>query len=158
MCIYIFNNNNNRYKKQNEDKFKKRIRKGIPDAFRSQVWMEVSTAENEYIKNEYEDLLNKHSCGILKPTTATCIGGDIERDLMRTLPDLEMFQGKGTYGQHMLKRVLIAYAIKDPAVYIYILYYYNLDWLLSRYELFSRFLFILSFRNTEFLYVTYCDE
>lgn len=64
----------------------------------------------------------------------------------RTFPDYAMFKN-GSYGACELKRVLIAYAIKHPEVYIYIniiILLYNLDWLLSRNE-FCRWYFITIF-------------
>lgn len=141
-----------RYREKNVNQFKKRVRKGIPDVFRAKTWMEISGA-NKYIQSdEYENLLLQHASG--QPNNATCMGGDIEKDLLRTLPDLEMFQGKGTYGQHMLKRLLIAYAIKDKEVYKNNI----LDWILSRYELSSWFFFIIFIRNTSILFIICCYE
>lgn len=113
-------------REKNADKFKERVRKGIPDAFRATVWMEMSgaTALKQANPSLYDTLLERHLTE--EPSDHTRRGGTIDRDITRTMPKQELFEGKDSFGQEVLRRLLVATSINLPEVLLYIYYYlYN---------------------------------
>lgn len=88
---------------------KRRVRKGIPDCFRSTVWRDIAGIEvlketqspNLYQRLSEQDVLVK-------------VGKDIEKDLDRTFPNHVIFREE--LGRLALGRVLRAYANYDPEI------------------------------------------
>ena len=91
------------------DKLKRRIRKGIPDPCRGEVWAKLAHI-NEY-KNKFPKAFafENHSASI-----SQFVADEIERDLDRTFPRHELFVTRGGRGQESLRRVLQSYAVLDP--------------------------------------------
>lgn len=88
-------------------KLKSRVRKGIPDAWRGRVWIELLQPHFDENMAKYPYLIDVE---LSELTTE-----DIEKDLERTFPRHEMFCHGGV-GQDSLRRVLRAYANVDPEV------------------------------------------
>ncbi|EEB11252.1 GTPase-activating protein gyp2, putative [Pediculus humanus corporis] len=88
----------------------KLILDGIPDNFRSELWLIYSGALNEKLANPglYRSLVNQ-SLGKINTTN-----DEIERDLHRSLPEHPAFQS--SIGIPALRRVLSAYALRNPQV------------------------------------------
>ncbi|KAK7576494.1 hypothetical protein V9T40_012780 [Parthenolecanium corni] len=86
------------------------ILKGVPDGLRREVWMIFSGARNEMAcnKNQYR-MFVKNSSRIFENTKE-----EIERDLRRSLPEYPAFQED--IGINALRRVLTAYAIRNPQI------------------------------------------
>ena len=73
-----------KYQSKKRSKLKKRIRKGIPAAFRGRVWYILSGAEKVQQKGLYKSLIgNINTCNDL---------GAIEADLNRTFPTSLMYR------------------------------------------------------------------
>lgn len=87
------------------------IVEGIPEKLRQEIWMIFSGAihEKEMHPGLYEDLVEKAAC-IQHSSTHD----EIDRDLHRSLPEHPAFQSDD--GLLALKRVLQAYALKNPQV------------------------------------------
>lgn len=84
--------------------------KGIPKAYRCQLWMLYSGALTDLSGNQgyYESLLKEH---VGRKTIAT---EEIERDLRRSLPEHPAFQSNA--GIDALRRVLTAYSWRNPDI------------------------------------------
>ncbi|XP_037819094.1 TBC1 domain family member 8B [Lucilia sericata] len=87
------------------------IVEGIPEKLRQEIWMIFSGAihEKEMHPGLYEDLVEK-AASIKQSSTHD----EIERDLHRSLPEHPAFQSDE--GLFALKRVLQAYALRNPQV------------------------------------------
>lgn len=105
-----------KYRKKKSDKFKNRVRKGIPDAFRGKVWMKITGADKLKAVSPtlYEILLKRHFEE--EPSDHTRKGGTIDRDVHRTFPKQELFEGTTSFGQEVLRRILVATSINLPDV------------------------------------------
>lgn len=88
----------------------KLVLRGIPDKLKSELWMTFSGATNllESKPGYYKELVNR-SIGIKSTTNE-----EIERDLHRSLPEHPAFQSD--VGINALRRVLCAYAIRNPQI------------------------------------------
>mmetsp|Transcript_27126 Transcript_27126/g.48673 ORF Transcript_27126/g.48673 Transcript_27126/m.48673 type:complete len:318 (+) Transcript_27126:144-1097(+) len=97
------------FRKRKKRKLKSRIRKGIPDGVRAQVWYAVSNAAE--LKARYPSELYS----AMAQRDDTCPNQDIiEVDLNRTFPRNQMFMQQS--GRNTLQRVLRAYSFFDTEV------------------------------------------
>ncbi|EIW67400.1 hypothetical protein TREMEDRAFT_11606, partial [Tremella mesenterica DSM 1558] len=85
------------------------VRKGIPLAYRSDIWAECSGAKDLMVPGEYREILKVHE-GDVGP-----FDKEIEKDVGRTFPGNVFFGGDGP-GVAKLRRVLIAYSWHNPSV------------------------------------------
>lgn len=97
------------YVEHKADKIKQRIRKGIPNTCRAQVWQVLSGALELRARNRgaYQELLS---------ATHTPHLSTIKRDLMRTFPTHHLFAEEDTPGQRSLLNVLRAYSVYDNEI------------------------------------------
>lgn len=88
---------------------KRRIRKGIPDCLRGQVWQLISGSRDLLLMNPgvYEQLV------IYETSTSEL---DIIRDISRTFPTHVFFQQRHGPGQRSLYNILKAYSVYDRDV------------------------------------------
>lgn len=88
----------------------KLVLQGVPDRLRRDVWMVFSGAANEMSThpNLYRTLVDQ---ALRQTSTAN---EEIERDLHRSLPEHPAFQSES--GISVLRRVLCAYALKNPQI------------------------------------------
>ena len=92
------------------NKLRERLRKGIPDALRSDVWCKLSRIND--MKQLYPNKFH-----ITQPTNLTELTIDeIERDIDRTFPSHDYFESRSHHsnGQDSLRRILQSYAAFDP--------------------------------------------
>lgn len=89
---------------------KRRIRKGIPDALRGDVWFDLVDAER--VQRAYPQPSRDIDVGNLSRTVLE----EIERDIDRTFPRHVLFIEKDGEGQCSLRRVLQWYAALDTEV------------------------------------------
>ncbi|EAU85238.2 small G protein signaling modulator 3 [Coprinopsis cinerea okayama7 len=90
--------------------FDRLIRSGIPLVYRAKVWMECSGALEMEEPGLFQDLLSQPADG---PNGAVVV--EIDKDVGRTMP-LNIFFGGDGAGVVKLRRVLIAYSRRNPAV------------------------------------------
>ncbi|KXN83791.1 TBC domain-containing protein C4G8.04 [Leucoagaricus sp. SymC.cos] len=90
--------------------FDRLVRNGIPLCFRSKVWMECSGALELKEPGLFRDLLEAKDDGGPGSVVA-----EIEKDVGRTMP-LNVFFGGDGAGVDKLRRVLVAYSRRNPAV------------------------------------------
>ena len=97
------------YMKKNKNKLKKKIRKGIPDSFRGEIWMKISGTDilKKGREKLYNDLITKIKKNeVLKvPDEETII-----KDMHRTFPKNLLFMNKLGEGQRKLFRVLSCFS------------------------------------------------
>ncbi|CAM9122799.1 unnamed protein product [Choristocarpus tenellus] len=94
-----------------ESKLIRRVRKGIPDSVRGEVWQLISGSK-EMMDTQPDRYLELLANGVK-------VDGPIEEDVPRTMYDHEMFCKKtGVHGRNMLRRVLTAYGRYDREVCI----------------------------------------
>ena len=91
------------------DKLKSRLRKGVPDPVRGEVWKKLARVEDN--KRLYRDAYLFSNITTLEE----CVRDDIERDIARTFPSHDLFDSNGGTGQTSLRRILQLYAAYDPA-------------------------------------------
>jgi len=93
------------YMRQHPSRFHRRVRRGIPQRFRWQVWKEAVRLHDAQLPEDYNALAN----------SVNDWSAAIEIDITRTFPDLRnpSFDGKQ---QQRLYRVLNAYASHNPDV------------------------------------------
>lgn len=91
------------YMRSHPDRFHRRVRRGIPAAFRWQVWKAAVRLEDGELVGEYADLSEREN-------EWTRL---IDIDITRTFPELKTFDGPQ---QQRMKRVLNAYAGYNPRV------------------------------------------
>jgi hypothetical protein len=94
---------------QKSKKLKSRIRKGIPQSLRGQVWCKL--AEIESVQQNYPKNYFTHLQSLELQQNVEC---EIKNDIDRTFPNHIKFCNEG--GQQSLYRVLRAYAAFDPEV------------------------------------------
>ncbi|KAF8274629.1 rab-GTPase-TBC domain-containing protein [Lactarius quietus] len=85
------------------------VRGGVPLAYRAKVWLEASGALEMQEPGEFAELLaqaDSDGGGVVR---------EIDKDVGRTMP-LNMFFGGDGVGVQKLRRVLIAYSRRNPAV------------------------------------------
>ena len=103
------------YMIKNKKKLKKKIRKGIPDSLRGQVWPLISGLQKlrEGREDLYKKLINDiNECEILKiPDEETII-----KDLHRTYPKNLLFYNKLGSGQRTLFRILSCFSMRNKKV------------------------------------------
>jgi hypothetical protein len=95
-----------------QKKVKKLIRAGIPAVFRSQIWWACSGGADKMKKAsaaQQYPALPKEDSGALTPSAH-----EIEKDLHRTFPNNENISSDD--GLTVLRRVLIAYSVRNPVV------------------------------------------
>ncbi|KAF5379653.1 hypothetical protein D9615_005777 [Tricholomella constricta] len=88
--------------------FDRLVKSGIPLVYRSKVWLECSGGLEMREPGLFQDLLAE----LEGPGSVL---GEIEKDVGRTMP-LNMFFGGDGAGVEKLRRVLIAYSRRNPAV------------------------------------------
>lgn len=89
------------------------VRRGIPVAFRSVIWPNISLStlvRRRFPPNYYSSLLTESE------KLEDKIHEDIEKDLGRTFPDHGYFNRPNSDGTNCLRRVLCAYAVHHPEV------------------------------------------
>ncbi|KAF9450458.1 TBC-domain-containing protein [Macrolepiota fuliginosa MF-IS2] len=92
--------------------FGRLVRNGIPLAFRPKVWMECSGALDMKEPGLFRDFLSEVN---EKEEGSGSIVAEIEKDVGRTMP-LNVFFGGDGAGVDKLRRVLVAYSRRNPAV------------------------------------------
>ncbi|KAI0353672.1 TBC-domain-containing protein [Trametes cingulata] len=95
-------------RKDEKREFDRLVRNGIPLAYRSKAWLECSGALDMREPGVFADLLAE--CD-----TTSSVVREIEKDVCRTMP-LNIFFGRTGAGVEKLRRVLIAYSKRNPAV------------------------------------------
>ncbi|KAI9433667.1 TBC-domain-containing protein, partial [Lactarius indigo] len=85
------------------------VRGGVPLAYRAKVWLEASGALEMQEPGEFAELL------ALMDSDGGGVVREIDKDVGRTMP-LNMFFGGDGVGVQKLRRVLIAYSRRNPAV------------------------------------------
>ncbi|KAF5359891.1 hypothetical protein D9756_002944 [Leucocoprinus leucothites] len=90
--------------------FDRLVRNGIPLCFRSKVWMECSGALELKEPGSFKDLLEAKA-----EEGPGSVVSEIEKDVGRTMP-LNIFFGGDGAGVDKLRRVLVAYSRRNPAV------------------------------------------
>ena len=96
--------------KYRKEKLKRRIRKGVPDAVRGKVWMDLMYSEALKWRQSHPTQFlsaNEVDQKILE---------DIEKDVDRTYPNHILFAYKDSSGQKSLRNVLTWYAALDPEI------------------------------------------
>ncbi|EMD33384.1 hypothetical protein CERSUDRAFT_108175 [Gelatoporia subvermispora B] len=88
--------------------FGRLVRLGIPLVYRAKVWLECSGAMEMREPGLFADLLGAAEEG-------DGVGREIEKDVGRTMP-LNVFFGRTGAGVDKLRRVLVAYSRRNPAV------------------------------------------
>ncbi|CAA7267521.1 unnamed protein product [Cyclocybe aegerita] len=88
--------------------FDRLVRNGIPLVYRSKVWLECSGALEMKEPGLFQDLL-------AQVDGSDSVAHEIEKDVGRTMP-LNIFFGGDGAGVDKLRRVLIAYSRRNPAV------------------------------------------
>ena len=103
------------YMKKNKNKLKKKIRKGIPDSLRGEIWMKISGTDilKKGREKLYNDLITKIKKNeVLKvPDEETII-----KDMHRTFPKNLLFMNKLGEGQRKLFRVLSCFSSYNKKV------------------------------------------
>ncbi|KAG6901710.1 hypothetical protein C0995_008872 [Termitomyces sp. Mi166 len=89
--------------------FDRLVRSGIPLVYRAKVWLECSGALEMREPGMFRDLLEEKGEG------KAGVEGEIEKDVGRTMP-LNVFFGGDGMGVDKLRRVLVAYSRRNPAV------------------------------------------
>ncbi|KAG6829677.1 hypothetical protein H0H87_010517 [Tephrocybe sp. NHM501043] len=94
--------------REERKEFDRLVRGGIPLVYRAKVWLECSGALEMREPGVFQDLLAEEEGpgGVV---------GEIEKDVGRTMP-LNVFFGGDGAGVDKLRRVLIAYSRRNPAV------------------------------------------
>ena len=103
------------YMTKNRNKLKLKIRKGIPDSLRGEIWMKISGADKlkQGKKNLYNELVTKiNQNEILKIPEEDII----IKDMNRTFPKNLMFMNKLGDGQRKLFRVLSCFSSYNQKV------------------------------------------
>jgi len=94
------------------DETTKLVTRGIPDRFRREIWMTFSGAIFDLEANPgYYSKLSSEAV-----TLKNLANEEIERDLHRSLPEHPAFQADCTIGMDGLRRVLCAYAARNPHI------------------------------------------
>ena len=103
------------YRKKNKKKLKRKIRKGIPDSLRGEIWLKICDIEKlkKGKENYYNELTSKikESELIKIPDEDTII-----KDMYRTFPGNLMFMNKLGDGQRKLFRVLSCFSMSNQKV------------------------------------------
>lgn len=103
------------YMKNNKKKLKKKIRKGIPDSLRGEVWMKISGTQKmrEGRESFYNELINN-----IKEFDIIKIPDEhiIIRDMHRTFPKCLKYKNRLGDGQRELFRVLCCFSMKNKKV------------------------------------------
>ncbi|TFK21482.1 TBC-domain-containing protein [Coprinopsis marcescibilis] len=94
--------------KDQRREFDRLVRNGIPLIYRSKVWMECSGALDMEEPGLFQDLLSQ-------PEGPNGVLVEIDKDVGRTMP-LNIFFGGDGAGVVKLRRVLLAYSRRNPAV------------------------------------------
>ncbi|TBU27790.1 TBC-domain-containing protein [Dichomitus squalens] len=94
--------------KDEKKEFDRLVRNGIPLAYRSKVWLECSGALEMREPGVFADLLAE--CD-----TTSSVVREIDKDVCRTMP-LNIFFGRTGAGVEKLRRVLMVYSKRNPAV------------------------------------------
>ena len=89
-----------------QEKLKRRVRKGIPDAIRGSAWLQLSEAWR--YRKQYPDLSRLTAIALPALTL-----DDIEKDIDRTFPQHVLFEAADSPGQASLRRLLRWYASVD---------------------------------------------
>ncbi|KAI0763332.1 TBC-domain-containing protein [Trametes elegans] len=95
-------------RKDEKREFDRLVRNGIPLAYRSKAWLECSGALDMREPGVFADLLSE--CD-----SSSSVVREIEKDVCRTMP-LNIFFGRTGAGVQKLRRVLMAYSKRNPAV------------------------------------------
>lgn len=97
----------NKYQTKKSSKLHRRVKKGIPDSMRAKVWQLIldPDSRNKPIRTSLEEL-------VAKGRSSCC--DTIEKDLLRTMPQVAMFSDQNIINS--LRTVLHAYSNVDPEV------------------------------------------
>ena len=96
------------------EKLKRRIRKGIPDAVRGKIWLDLLAGEVD--KWRISHPTSKLDEKIRNGGVEEFVRCEIEKDVDRTFPNHEMFERKDADGQRSLRTILTRYAALDVEV------------------------------------------
>jgi len=96
--------------KKEEAKVKSRIRKGIPNNMRHQIWPLLLDAKA--YEKEYPTAMVRRMVVNLE----TRLIDEIDRDVGRTFPSHQLFRREGSEGQQNLRKMLLWYASVDSEV------------------------------------------
>ncbi|KAA0187442.1 Growth hormone regulated TBC protein 1 A [Fasciolopsis buskii] len=101
-----------RYQVKRSRKLKRFCRKGIPDAYRGEVWMKISGAEERMNANRGV------FAAAVAETPPQSINSVIQADIPRTFPENIFFRDSSSRSSKLrsLQRVLSAFAVKFPKV------------------------------------------
>jgi hypothetical protein len=93
------------------DKLRERIRKGIPDSLRGEVWKKLARVDDMKRIFPHAFIDSDEPSPLIPELTVD----EIERDINRTFPGHDFFQ-KGFGGQQSLRKILRSYAAFDPDI------------------------------------------
>jgi hypothetical protein len=101
-----------------QNKIKTRARKGVPDAFRGQVWQLLCGSDKLLADNPgiFESLAQQAASTPTTDPEQIKVQESIIRDIARTFPRHAIFHTQDGIGQRSLTRVLFAYSLYDKVV------------------------------------------
>jgi hypothetical protein len=102
------------FMKNNKKKLKKRIRKGITDSLRGEVWLKITGTEK--IINQNNNVYNELVNNIKDNETLIPDEEIIIKDLHRTFPRSLLFLNRLGQGQRLLFRILSCFSIRNKKV------------------------------------------
>lgn len=103
------------YMANNKKKLKEKIRKGIPDSLRGEVWLKISGVQK--LREGHENLYNELISEINENETSKVHDEEvIIRDMHRTFPKNILFKGKLGDGQRKLFRILTCFTMRNGKV------------------------------------------
>lgn len=102
------------FMKNNKKKLKKRIRKGIPDSLRGEVWLKITGTEK--IINQNNNVYNELVNNIKDNETLIPDEEIIIKDLHRTFPKSLLFLNRLGQGQRFLFRILSCFSTRNKKV------------------------------------------
>jgi len=103
------------YMENNKKKLKEKIRKGIPDSLRGEVWLKISGVKK--LREGQENLYNELISQINENDTEKVNDEEvIIKDMHRTFPRNILFKGKLGDGQRKLYRILTCFTMRNNKV------------------------------------------
>jgi hypothetical protein len=96
-------------------KLKEKIRNGIPDSLRGEVWLKISGVQK--LREGHENLYNELISEINENETSKVHDEEvIIKDMHRTFPKNILFKGKLGDGQRKLYRILTCFTMRNKKV------------------------------------------